>query len=80
MRRARIYLAIVAYHIFVKRFLNKSFQAVFYRNSEQKDTPYNTYKIKPQIFKFNRLDHFFIHNDSCNIGLHTGFLSQFLII
>lgn len=80
MRRARVFLAIVAFNVFVKRFINKSFQAVFYPSLASKEQSLNAYKIKSQPFKFNRLDQFFCHNISCNIGLSTGFLSRFLII
>jgi len=80
MRRARIFLAIVAYHVFVKRFVNKSFDSVFYNSSDSKESLIDTYKFKSHTYKFNRLNQFFNHNDSYNLGLHTGFLSQFLII
>lgn len=80
MRRARLFLAIVGYYVFLKRFIKKSFSVVFYSSTELKDTAIDTYSLKLQIFKFNRHDHFFFHHDSCNIGLKTGFLSQFLII
>ena len=80
MHRARVYLAIVVYHIFVKRFINKSLTFVFYPNVGSREPSIDNYKQKSHIYKFNRLDHFFIHNDSCNLGLTAGFLSQFLII
>jgi hypothetical protein len=80
MRRARIFLAIVAYYVFVKRFINQSFGSVFYHSPEPNEAAIDTYKLKLHGYKFDRLDHFFVHNDSCNLGLHTGFLAQFLII
>jgi hypothetical protein len=80
MRRARLFLAIVGYYVFLKRFIKKSFTVVFYSITELNDTAIDTYSLKLQIFKFNRLYLFFFHHASCNIGLKTGFLSQFLII
>lgn len=80
MQRARLFLAIVGYYIFVKRFIKKSLYAVFYGGLDLNETPVDAYSLKFHILKFNRPDHFFIHHDSCNIGLKTGFFSQFLII
>ena len=80
MRRARIFLAIVAYCVLIKRLLNRSFQSVFYHNAESKESSIDTYKLSSHTFKFDRLEQFFTHNDSYNLGLHTGFLSQYLLI
>ncbi|HCT29435.1 MAG TPA: hypothetical protein DIW31_01580 [Bacteroidales bacterium] len=80
MRKARIFLAIVAYCVLIKRLINRSFQYVFNNNSEPKETSVDNYKPNAHSFKFNRLEKFFSHNDSNNLGLHTGFLTRHLLI
>ncbi|RPH31476.1 MAG: hypothetical protein EHM93_13510 [Bacteroidales bacterium] len=80
MRRARIFLAIVAYCVLIKRLLDRSFQDVFYNNPEPNESSIDTYKLNTHTFKFNRLDQFFTHNSSYNLGLHTGFLARYLLI
>jgi len=79
MRRARIFLAIVVYCVLIKRLLNRSFNAVFY-GLEPKKSSVDSYKLNAHTFKFNRLEQFFTHNDSNNLGLHSGFLAQYLLI
>lgn len=80
MRRARIFLAIVAYCVLIKRLINRSFQHVFYNNPEPTEHAKDNYKLNAHTFKFDRLEQFFTHNDSNNIGLHTGFLTRLLLI
>ncbi len=80
MRKARIFLAIVAYCVIIKRLINRSFHHVFYNASESKESVVDNYKLNAHSFKFNRLEKFFSHNDSNNFGLHTGFLTRHLLI
>jgi len=80
MRKARIFLAIVAYCVLIKRLINRSFHYVFYNNPEPKDSSADNFKLNAHSFKFNRLEKFFSHNDSNNLGLHNGFLTRHLLI
>lgn len=80
MRKARIYLAIVAYYVLIKRLIYKSFRFVFYNYPETKDSTVDNFKLNTHSFKFNRLEKFFSHNDSNNLGLHNGFLTRHLLI
>jgi len=78
MRRARIYLAIVAYFTLVKRFLRnplyrfvmriKQKLGIFSGSNSHKST-----RILPAGFEF-----FFNGGTHLNLGLEQGFLNQYL--
>jgi len=78
MRRARIYLAIVAYFTLVKRFLSKPLHG-FVKRIRQKlgifsnsNSPKGN-RILPAGFEF-----FYCGGSHLNLGLEQGFLNQYL--
>lgn len=72
MRRARLYLAIFAYHFFIKRFIRKSFQHVLYLIYSYKHRAGNHQEVLiiANVFQINRVR---IFSSSCNPGFLNGY-------
>ncbi|MEY1638990.1 hypothetical protein [Tenuifilum osseticum] len=78
MRRAKIYLAIVAYFTLVKRFLSKPLYRFVMRIKQKlgiKSVTSCSYdgRVLPAGFEF-----FFSGGSHLNLGLEQGFLNQYL--
>ncbi|SDC59833.1 hypothetical protein SAMN05216323_10394 [Williamwhitmania taraxaci] len=83
MRRARVFLAITAYIVFIEKYISKSFIALFgskpKSKKEGKDSrTFNSTSIPVQIFISNRF--FTPQKMVCNLGLVNGFFDRHLRI
>lgn len=77
MRRARLYLAITAYYVFIRRFIVKSFREVFYCHDIKDEAATDSL---PVTFSIIRISIYAYNYNPCNPGLITGFFTRNLRI